>query len=237
MKPDLSGGSIPWHRYLLAFFIAASIFATAFYINYRLNNARINDIRNVTANVSTDILSLETQFDLLQEMPCDDVQKNSILPSELSNLGDRLAFAENELGAKNEQVVQLKKQYTLLEIKDYLLMRRIESQCKASPPIILYFYSNQNDCPDCQKQGYVLTQMLVDHPELRVYSFDYNLPLPALDTLESIYKLEAALPAIVVNRVPYYGFQDTDAILGIIPSLKATTTPAKALKATTTKAR
>jgi hypothetical protein len=85
----------------------------------------------------------------------------------------------------------------------------------------MYFYSNKGDCPDCQKEGFVLTKLGEDYPELRVYSFDYNLDLSALQTLISIYNVEKKLPAILINEKAYYGFQSVDDIKNAMPALKA----------------
>ena len=52
-------------KYLVAFLITAAIFGTAFYIANRLDAQRLADIRTAQEAVSIDILSLETQFELL----------------------------------------------------------------------------------------------------------------------------------------------------------------------------
>ncbi len=52
-------------KYILAFAITAAIFATAFYIANRFDANRVANIRATQEAVSINILSLETQFDLL----------------------------------------------------------------------------------------------------------------------------------------------------------------------------
>ena len=61
----------------------------------------------------------------------------------------------------------------------------------------------------------------MNNPSLRIYAFDYNLDLSVIRTLKSIYKLSGELPAIVIDRVPYYGFKNKENILSLIPGLKA----------------
>ena len=61
-------------------------------------------------------------------------------------------------------------------------MRRIAEQCDTEPVFIFYFYSNAGDCSECTRQGYVLTELQQEYPQLRVYAFDSNLDLSALDT-------------------------------------------------------
>ena len=217
-----------WQKYTLAFVITAAIFGTAFYIASRFDSARIADIRATQEAISIDILSTETQFDLLGNLDCSTISENPVLSEELSSLAGRLSVAEENLGADNAQVLSLKKQYSLLEIKDYLLMQRLSQKCaKLRPVSILYFYSNQGDCPDCRRMGEVLTYLRQEYPALRVYSFDYHLDLSALQTLKALQKVdgEQGLPALVVQgRRPVYGFKSVDDMLSLVPELKSLAT-------------
>jgi hypothetical protein len=81
--------------------------------------------------------------------------------------------------------------------------------------------------------GYVLTALRDKYPDLRVYSFDYNFDVGAIDTLTSIYKVKNELPAIIVNGVPYYGYKPIDELERTIPALKLLKTATST--ATTTK--
>ncbi len=215
-------------KYILAFVITAAIFGTAFYIANRLDAQRIADIRTAQDAVSVDILSLETQFELLGSLDCSALGDTPVLSEELNSLALRLSVAEQNLGADNAAVVSLKKQYALLEIKDYLLMRQVSQKCPALKPVyILYFYSNTGDCPECAQMGDVLTYLRQTYPGLRVYSFDYHLDLPALRTLIGLRKLDGqkGLPAFVVNnRAPVYGFKNLQETEKLIPELKGLAT-------------
>ena len=210
-----------WSKYILAFIITAAMFLTAFYLTNTINNARLADIRSVQEQIAIDLLSSETQFELLGNLDCSIIAQNPILSEELNSLAERLSFAENNLNPKNSDVERLKKQYALLEIKDYLLMEQISKKCGTKPVSVLYFYSNQGDCADCSRAGDVLTYLRQEYPSLRVYSFDYNLDLGALQTLISLRKVKADLPAFIINnRAPVYGFKNLDEMQTLIPELK-----------------
>ncbi len=101
--PIVSTRRARWGTYLIAFLITALIFATALYVSNYFNNQRINDIRATQDDISTDILSLETQFDLLQEHSCADIAENTILPSELTSLGNQLSYMESQ-GSGNDSI-------------------------------------------------------------------------------------------------------------------------------------
>ncbi len=225
---EISNTGSGWQKYVLAFIISGAIFATAFYAAARLNSGRIADIRAMEESISIDLLSTETQFELLGNLNCSTITSNPILSSELDSLAQRLSFTENNLGTDNPEVIRLKKQYSLLEIKDYLLMQKIADKCHTKPVFILYFYSNSGDCADCERTGEVLTYMSQTYPDLRIYAFDYNLDLSALQTLISLRKVDSKLPAFVINdRAPIYGLKTFDEMQNLIPELKtlATSTP------------
>jgi hypothetical protein len=228
-----------WKKYWVTFAITVAIFGTAFIISDHFNNRRIAELRDIEDKISLDILSSETQFDLLKEVPCTQINE-SILSQELNDLSARLGYMEENLGVTNDEVQRLKKYYSLLQVKDYILMQNLRDHCQVKPVSIIYFYSNiEGECADCRKAGTVLTYLREQYPELRIYAFDYDLDISTIKTLTSIYKVKKELPALIVNDKVYYGFQDLEAMEKIIPnleSLKATSTAATS-SATTTKKR
>lgn len=210
---------IDWRKYVFALVITSAVFFTALFVSNYFNERRIETIRNIEDRISIDILSLETQFDLLEELSCDEITENSALSKELNVLERRLSYTEAQLGTDNEEVLRLKQSYSLLQIKDYLLMKKISEKCGLNPIFILYFYSNEGDCEDCVRMGHVLTFLRDQYPKLRVYSFDYNLDLSVLDTLITINNIKAELPAFVIDNEVYYGFHGREEMEEIIPSL------------------
>ena len=113
------------YKYIVVFLITVGIFAIVFYLTGTLNKKRINEIRSIQDSISIDILSLEIRFSLLEESSCEYiVPGDPILSEELNELGKRLEFTESQLGSNNESFIQLKKYYSLLQIKDYLLTKK-----------------------------------------------------------------------------------------------------------------
>ncbi|OGG78587.1 hypothetical protein A3A36_01860 [Candidatus Kaiserbacteria bacterium RIFCSPLOWO2_01_FULL_52_12b] len=192
---------------LIALGITIALVGTvAFAINY-LDQARIAELSTIEDQISIDALSLETQFSLLEAVPCDSIASSTTLSGELlTDLDNRLSYAENRLGSDDLQVIRLKKKYSLLEIRDYLITRRLALACGTKPVTVLYFYSNAGDCGDCDKAGYALSYLRDTYPTLRVYSFDYNLDLGALKTFIVVTKTQGPLPAFVINGKHFNGF-------------------------------
>lgn len=209
---------IDWKKYILVFMITLTIFVVAVSLSNYFTNKKIDQIKSIQDSISVDILSSETQFSLLQELACSDVD-GTILSKELNSLAEKISYTEKNFD-QSEELIQLKKYYSLLEIKDYLLMKKISERCGTKSVFILYFYTTSENCSECVRQGYVLTALRESYPELRVYSFDYSIDLSALRALISIYKIEdTKLPALVVNGKLYTGYNSVSDIESGIPEL------------------
>ena len=213
-----------WKKFIITFFITASLFATGIYFSNYLSGRKINQIRDIQDKISIDILSSETRFTLLKQSSCEDLSDDSILSDELASVGTRLEFLESKLGPENEDVIGFKKYYSILEIKDYILMNEVSARCKLTPNFILYFYSNNPDCAKCDKENVVLSTLREKYPKLRIYSFDYNLDLSSVRALISINKIENKMPAMVINNKVYYDYNSIEDIEKIIPDLLKTET-------------
>ena len=204
--------------------ITVTIFGIAFVASNYFSDKKLEEIKSIQDKIAIDILSSETQFSLLEESSCKDIGSGT-LSTELGALEEKLSSTAQERGVNDSEVQALKRYYSLLEIKDYLLLQQISKQCKAKPVYVLYFYSNQGDCADCGREGDVLTYLRGQYPSLRVYSFDYHLELSALQTLITLRKVKTPLPALIINnRAPVNGFKSLEDLRKLIPELKTLST-------------
>jgi hypothetical protein len=223
--------NLNWKKYLWTLLITVAIFITAFTLSNYFNDKKINNLKDIADKISTDIMSSETQYDLLAESSCKDITSD-VLSQELNTLAQKLTYSEQNLNNNSSDLLRLKTYYTLLQIKDYLLMKKISVKCGTKPVFILYFYSK--DCTECEQQGYVLTYLREQYPDLRIYSFDYNLDNPALHTLISLYKVKNTLPALVINDKVTNGFIDKDKLTATLPAWMLATSTATTTKGVST---
>lgn len=214
-------------KYIIALTITAVIFGTAIFLSNTIGQKKLEDVRAIENRVALDILSSETQFALLEETSCRDIGPG-FLSKELGSIGEKLTYAENQTELNTGDLEYLKRSYFLLEIKDYLLMKRLTEKCGIKPTFILYFYSTKDVCEDCQKTGYVLTALRDKYPDLRVYSFNYHFDVGAINTLVSIYKVKSDLPALIINGIAYYGFHSVEELEKTVPAIKELARRAKA---------
>ena len=207
--------TIDWKKYVIVFIITISLFLTANYLSNYFGNKKLDQLKSIQDKISIDILSSETQFSLLQESSCKNVS-DSILSGELGELGNKLEWGQKNLDI-SEEFLYLKKYYALLQIKDYLLMKKISARCGTKSAFILYFYVTAENCSECEKQNLVLSVLKEKYPELRVYSFDYSTDSSAVKTMLNIYKIEdTKLPALVINDDVLTGFNEMDKIESLV---------------------
>lgn len=203
----MGNNNIDWKKYLIVFLITAGLFASASYISNYFGNQKINQLKSIQDKISIDILSSETQFSLLSELSCKNIS-DSVFSDQLGELGNKLEWSQQNLG-NTDEVSYLKKYYSLLQIKDYLLAKSIAARCGVKSAFILYFYTNAANCSLCDEQSQVLSTLRTEYPGLRVYSFDYSTDLSAVTSMLQIYKIkDTVLPALVVDDNVLTGFHD-----------------------------
>ncbi len=205
--------NLDWKKYLIVLLITVGLFVSASYLSNYFNNQKINQLKTIQDKIAIDILSSETQFSLLSELSCKNIS-DSVFSSELGELGNKLEWSETNLGATDE-VSYLKKYYSLLQIKDYLLAKKISLRCGVKSAFILYFYTTAANCSLCEEQSLILSTLRSIYPELRVYSFDYSTELSAVKSMLQIYKIkDTALPALVIDDnvlTGFHGLEDLEA--------------------------
>jgi glutaredoxin-related protein len=214
-------------KYFIALLITIAIFAGAWYASIYFNNRKLNEITVAQNQATVDVLSSETQFDLLQEASCQDYVSNDQLASEISDLADKITYGEQNFSDQT-QLNLLKQQYSVLEVKDFLLTKQISQRCKQNVVTILYFYGNDTTCTDCVNQGYVLDALRQQYPSVRVYSFDAGLDSSTIRALLTVYKVSKTLPTLVIDGKTYSGFMNLAAVEKALPTTLTNPAPTSA---------
>ena len=82
-------------KYLVTFIITAVIFSAMLYINSIIDQKRVVDVKGVQDQISLDLLSSETQFNLLREASCENIGSSTVLSTELNSLAKKLSYLES----------------------------------------------------------------------------------------------------------------------------------------------
>lgn len=109
-----------------------------------------------------------------------------------------------------------KRKFNRNEIIYFSMLKRMKEQCQFNQTVILYFYKKKEDCPDCDAQAFVLTDLNREiDPEIAIFSFDSNLDLASTRTLGLFYNI-TDFPCIVVEENAYCGLKDKNQIVDIL---------------------
>lgn len=215
----MNESNFDWKKYTIAFFITTSVFILALWTSNQIYGKQIEEMKSIISQISLNTSASEVQYNLLLETSCE--RASDIDPiKDLDRFASMLSQTEAQRGSDSADVLELKKQYTLLQIKDFLLTKRLADRCKSDANYILYFYSSENSCEDCKKQGWVLTDLRSAYPELRIYAFDYDMDFQPIKTLQTMYKLSGNnLPILIIDGKPVYGFKTREEIENTMPLL------------------
>ncbi len=204
-------------KYIFIFVITVALFVSVFLIVSLFNREKRENISELQRKITVDLIANETQFDLLKNAPCKAIESDSLLSRQMGELGKKLAYAEETQGENNKDVIDLKKYYSLLEVKDYLLSQEVAKKCDIQIESIIYFY--EHNCDDCGKQGLILTELKRRYPWLRIYSFDRNLDFSIVETFAGLYDLSEKAPIIIIGDKKYVGLKTISEIEKYIPEL------------------
>lgn len=202
------------NRYLTVFSITTLVFLLGLILGNYVSSLKLDKVESMENDLRTDTMAVEMQYLLLAEDPCRAVNTTP-LTNDLQDIASRLDYMENRLGDDNPEVLRLKEYYSLLELRHWLFIRKTNEECFQNQSLVLYFYSNDEDCPSCEEQGFVLTYIRKNYPWVNVYSFDVNIDNPALDTVKDLYGVQSA-PTVVIDGKTYDHFIAKDEIESII---------------------
>jgi len=109
-----------------------------------------------------------------------------------------------------------KRKFNRNEIVYYSMLKDMKQWCQFNQTTILYFYKKKEDCPDCDAQSFVLTDLNKEiDSEIAIFSFDSDLELPSIKTLEMFYDIDS-YPCTVVEDNTYCGLHDKNDMINIL---------------------
>lgn len=201
-------------KLLTVFSITTLVFISGLLLGQNLINSRIIELEQMQEEIRIDLANIETEYALLINNPCD-LARLDTLNIRLSELEPKMAYMESKNVYESTSIENLKKYYSILEVKHFLIVKEINQKCEENLIPILYFYSNEK-CDRCTDQGIVLDN-LRENSEKRIvtYSFDIDLDLSLIRTLQKIYNV-SSVPTIVINERSYSGFRGRREIERII---------------------
>jgi len=127
--------------------------------------------------------------------------------ADIAQFNYRMWAMESQLGKSDPELIALKDKFNTLEVRNYLLLQKVDQVCQKNHTAVLYFYSNRNYDP-AMDQGSLIQQARPGNNTL-VYHFDTDIPNPVVRMLMKHYGV-FMVPSIVVDGKTYSGFQYMD---------------------------
>ncbi len=205
--------------YLVAGVITVSVFLLGMMLGIVFEGKRVGHIDQQSRSQRLDFGSLQLQFQYITQL---NQEKNCpALLGAMNEYFNRLAITEERLtnyqkDAKLDrgEFDLLKREYTQAEIGYWMLVNKIKETCSTDSVTALYFYSDDDECPDCGSQAFVLgylKDLLKDR--FLVFSIDTQLENEAMiNMLRSTFNITRYPTVVVGNRV-FSGLADKDALL------------------------
>ncbi|MBR9691536.1 hypothetical protein GOV06_02015 [Candidatus Woesearchaeota archaeon] len=202
-------------KYLAVFATTTLIFVIGLMLGQRMADNKLTSLEDIENALRIDSMAMELQYLLLAENPCK-ASNSTLLSEELYQLGSKLDYMEKTRGVNDLAVIRSKEYFSLLQIRHWLFLKRVKSECSTEQDLILYFYSNKGDCATCEEQGYVLSFIRETYPQTRIYAYDINIENPAVNTLKEMFLKNQTIPALIINDYTFYGFKDKEAVEKIL---------------------
>lgn len=171
-------------------------------------------------NLEYNSLQLQYAFmdQLSKEENCDAVSKT--FEDNIKNLESarkRLEEFDEDSKLNKEDFDLLKREYVLAQVRYWLLARRTKELCKKEIATILYFYSDDRECPNCGKQAFVLDYLKkLFKDKLLIFSFDAQQQNePMIPILKHTYNI-TKYPSLVIEGKKFEDLMDKNEILNEI---------------------
>ena len=214
--------SLSKDKYIIAGIITSGVFLLGLLLGLTIEGKRVNYIESIARKQNLDFSSLQLQYAFIDQLSmennCLAVQKTfeqNINGLESTRI--RLENFDRDATLNKNELDILKNEYMLAQIRYWLLAERTRKLCGSDIVNILYFFSDEKECPNCEKQAFVLTYLKKKfRDKLLIFSFDSKFDNePMVPLLKNTYNV-TSYPTIVIESEPRKGFQDKDVILNEI---------------------
>ncbi len=128
--------------------------------------------------------------------------------------GLSLDALEKSRGRLDGTVQSLKRDYSAMQVRDYLLVKQISDACGSGAKQMIFFYANEG-CPACGQQGAVLRDFKRASPSVLVYTLDVDIGTPITNALLQAYGI-TTYPALVVNGKAFAGEKSANELQALL---------------------
>ncbi|RLE38276.1 hypothetical protein DRJ17_04390 [Candidatus Woesearchaeota archaeon] len=202
-------------RYVIAGLLTFFIFMFGLLLGLIIEGERVSYISEMYRKESIDLESSQLQFAYLETLKDKDMcpvvfglLDENVKASDKTRI--KLENYNNDKSIRGEDFELLKKEYTLSLIRYWMLAKKAKDICDVDTVRVLYFYSDDKECPKCGDQAVVLTYLKKKFNEkLLIFALDskFEKKEPIIRLLKKQYDI-SVFPSLVIEEDKVEGFID-----------------------------
>jgi hypothetical protein len=217
--------SMNTRRYILAGVITIGIFLLGLMMGFVIEGKRVTFVENLFDDQRAEFESSQLQYAYIQSLEskgeCPGIYSIFFENlKELDKASKRLETYVQESKINDEGFNSLKREYTIEQLRYWLLSKQTRDTCDDDLVRVLYFFSNGEDCDNCEQQGFVLDYLKkVYGQKLLIFSLDADFEQePMIPILKRQYEI-SEFPTLIIEDEKIEGFTDVDELQTKICSL------------------
>lgn len=206
-------------KYIIAAVATLIIFILGVLLGLIIENERTRYIEDKYTEQELDFRSSQLQYEYLNLLEkkenCPAIYKTlSANVDELEKTRVRLETYTDDATLSKAEFELLEREYFLAEVRYWLLATKAKELCAHDVVTILSFYSDEEECPKCDEQSFVLSYMKkILGEQLLIFSFNVKtVNEPIIEILKTSYNV-TEYPSIVLNEQLYAGLYDVEILL------------------------
>ncbi len=202
--------------YVLAFIISTIIFAVGIYVGTTIEKMNLAGIKEEMQMISDKIWNMENLLFSQESVIFCNIYTQELL--EINEEREKVSEKVKYLDEKGIMDENLKDKYLLLQIKSYLLHKKIDDICFGNTTFVLYFYSSKN-CAICNQQNIELNKVHDTEIAKEKMIAIYDLDCDTRSTIIEVFKIKYNItdyPTFIINDKKLVGFMNMSVLLSEI---------------------
>jgi hypothetical protein len=206
--------------FLTALIVTVFIFSSLLLVGNIFSDMREETIRTQMESMQNSITEVQTFF-LMSEVWGDEMaciafrEKIRDLDKTIWDIGQRIdqyRVASEEF-FRDPYYFQQKKIFNDNQLVYLTLLTKLKQECGYEQSIVSFFYRYEGECPRCDDQSFILTDINREiGEEVSIFSFDMGLGIRGIELLHDYYGLDD-LPCVVIDDEPYCGLRSKGFIM------------------------
>jgi thiol-disulfide isomerase/thioredoxin len=189
-------------RFVATFSITALTFLIGIFLGQAVSDYRLSEAQQSQNDLMSSLIGYELAYTLISEHDLCSTDFTE-LQIERAKLGRKVSELGERLGQNDSTLRYQTELYHTYQLREYSFLKKVKQDCNKTYPLVLYFYSNNNDL--CVAQGQTLDAIQAKYNLTTIYAINYEIDNPSVNIIKKIYNVTST-PTLVINENKYEGF-------------------------------